>query len=81
MTTDETSSVQHTIGVLQGRLEGMDKRIDRLQADTSDQNVKLDQILAIVSAAKGGLRVVIAIGSVAAALGAFVHWIIGLVRS
>jgi hypothetical protein len=73
--TDNNSSghMQQSIGLLNGRFEGLSSRVDRLQADMSDQNVKLDKILAGVNRARGGIWILTGLGGIAASVGAGVH--------
>jgi hypothetical protein len=65
--------MQQSIGTLNGRFEGLTARVDRLQTDMSDQNVKLDKILEGINSAKGGMRMLLLLGSIAASVGAGIH--------
>jgi len=59
------------IGRIEARQDSADDRLDRIEA-------KLDQLLGYVERNKGGIRMLFAVGSIAASLGAgiaeAIHW-------
>jgi hypothetical protein len=61
----DTSSVQRDLGRLEARQNSADDRLERIEA-------KLDEVLERTNFARGGIRVLIAIGTLGASLGAAV---------
>jgi hypothetical protein len=72
----DDGSVQQQLGLLHGRFEGISKRVDRLQEDMSDQNVKLDRILEGINKYKGAIWILSSVATLAASLGAGLHALI-----
>lgn len=72
----DEGSVQQQLGLLHGRFEGLSKRVDRLQGDMSDQNLKLDKILEGINRYKGAIWVLSGVATLAASLGAGIHALI-----
>ncbi len=69
----DDGNIQQQLGLLHGRFEGISKRVDRLQVDMSDQNIKLDKILEGVNRYKGAIWVLSSVATLAASLGAGLH--------
>lgn len=56
------TDVQRDIGALEARADAQEKRLARIEA-------KLDQVVETLAQNKGGIRMLLAVGSVAAAIG------------
>jgi hypothetical protein len=57
--------IERDLGRLESRQEAHDKRLERIE-------IKVDQLLEYVAKNKGGIRVLLAVGSVAASIGAVI---------
>jgi hypothetical protein len=57
--------MQREIGRLEARADSTDERLERIEA-------KVDQLVQWMSQSKGGIRTLVAVGSIAAAVGAAV---------
>jgi hypothetical protein len=67
----EVPSVQRDIGRLEARADSTDERLERIEK-------KLDEVLERTTFARGGLRMLIGVGTFGASVGAtiaeFLHW-------
>lgn len=67
-----TDDVQRDLGRLEARADSTDERLERIEA-------KVDQLIDCIAQNKGGIRTLLAVGSLAATAGAAIaetlHWV------
>lgn len=63
-------------GQLEGAVKGLDSKVGDLEAKVERMTLKVDNLIEIVTEAKGGWRTVVWLGSIAAAIGSGVTWIV-----
>lgn len=62
-------------GELRGKVAAMQTQISEIQSQQAATNAKLDQVLAKLSEARGGWKMMMALGGAAATLGGAVTWV------
>lgn len=60
------------LGELTGRMQGVERRLDKLEKSVDDGNEMTKQILLKFSEVRGGWRVLVAVGAVAATIGGLI---------
>lgn len=64
--------MERTVGKLEGRMDGVEQRLERMEE-------KMDELLSTVHAARGGWRLLIALGTISAAIGGVItHFLHGV---
>lgn len=67
-----SDSLDRLVGQHDAELDAGRERMDRFEARMDRFEEKLDRALSILSEAKGGWKMLVAVGAIAGALGAFV---------
>lgn len=75
MTESSEQRTAVTLAVLQTEVEYLKTGMAELKASNAAQTVKLDQVLAQMSEAKGGWRTLLLIGGAASTMGAGMAWL------
>ena len=75
------TDVERDLGRLEGRQDATDARLSRIEDDLKTVLAKVDVLVGYMNTAKGGWRMLIAVGFIAAALGAGVARVINFFRT